>query len=54
MEALLAYARNHDYPDVDVYAQTYAMPFYRKFGFAEHGEVFVDAGLPHIKMARKL
>jgi predicted GNAT family N-acyltransferase len=51
VEALLAYARNHDYQNVDVDAQTHAMPFYRKFDFVEHGEVFMDAGLPHIKMA---
>ncbi|NOU01239.1 MAG: GNAT family N-acetyltransferase [Gallionella sp.] len=54
MEALLAYARNHDYQNVDVDAQTHAMPFYRKFDFVEHGEVFMDAGLPHIKMALRL
>lgn len=54
MEALLAYARNHEYQNVDVDAQTHAMPFYRKFDFVEHGEVFMDAGLPHIKMALKL
>lgn len=50
VEALLAYARNHDYQNVDVDAQTHAMPFYRRFDFSEHGEVFMDAGLPHIKM----
>lgn len=54
MEALLAYARNHDYQSVDVDAQTHAMPFYRKFEFAERGKVFLDAGLPHIKMLLRL
>ncbi len=54
MEALLAYAHNHDYQGVDVDAQTHAMPFYRKFEFVEHGEVFMDAGLPHIKMSMSL
>ena len=50
MEALLDYARAHDYQQVDVDAQTYAVPFYRSFEFVESGEVFMDAGLPHIKM----
>lgn len=50
VEALLDYARAHDYPQVDVDAQTYAVPFYRSFEFNEEGEVFMDAGLPHIKM----
>jgi predicted GNAT family N-acyltransferase len=54
MEALLNYARIHGYKDVDVDAQTYAMPFYRGFEFVERGEVFMDAGLPHIKMLLKL
>jgi predicted GNAT family N-acyltransferase len=54
MEALLDYARAHDYKKVDVDAQTHAVPFYRSFGFAEHGKEFIDAGLPHIKMTMKL
>jgi predicted GNAT family N-acyltransferase len=54
MEALLYYARAHDYKQVDVDAQTHALPFYRSFGFVEQGEEFMDAGLPHIKMFLKL
>ena len=54
MEALLDYARAHDYKQVDVDAQTYALPFYRSFGFAEQGKEFMDAGLPHIKMDLRL
>lgn len=54
MEALLSYARTHDYKQVDVDAQTYAVPFYRKFDFVGEGESFMDAGLPHIKMRLKL
>lgn len=54
MEALLNYARAHDYQQVDVDAQTYAVPFYRQFDFVEEGKMFMDAGLPHIKMRLKL
>lgn len=54
MEALLEYASAHDYSQVDVDAQTQAVPFYHRFGFVEEGEVFMDAGLPHIKMRLKL
>jgi len=54
MEALLNYARTHDYTQIDVDAQTYAVPFYRKFDFVEEGKAFMDAGLPHIKMRLKL
>jgi predicted GNAT family N-acyltransferase len=54
MEALLDYAAAHDYPQVDVDAQTHAIPFYRRFDFVEQGQEFMDAGLPHIKMSLKL
>ena len=54
MEALLYYAAAHDYPQVNVDAQTHAIPFYRRFGFVEQGQEFMDAGLPHIKMSLKL
>ena len=33
-----------------VNAQTYIMPLYRKFGFKEYGEEFLEAGLPHMSM----
>ena len=54
MEALLDYARTHDYKQVDVDAQTHAKPFYHGFDFVEKGKTFMDAGLPHIKMTLKL
>lgn len=54
MEALLGYARTQGYAEVDVDAQTCAAPFYHHFDFVEEGEVFQDAGLPHIKMRRRL
>lgn len=54
MEAFLNYAEAHDYPQVDVDAQTHAVPFYHRFEFVEQGKPFMDAGLPHIKMLLKL
>ena len=54
IEALLAYARANGYQQVDVDAQTYAVPFYHSFGFVEEGEEFLDAGLPHIRMRLQL
>jgi predicted GNAT family N-acyltransferase len=35
-------------------AQTVAAGFYKKFGFQVEGEEFIDAGIPHVKMVRKL
>ncbi len=54
MEALLSEARMRGYVQVDVDAQTYAIPFYHTFGFIEEGEEFLDAGLPHKKMKLRL
>lgn len=31
-------------------AQTEAVQFYEKFGFRKAGDVFMDAGIPHVKM----
>jgi predicted GNAT family N-acyltransferase len=54
MEVLLDEARVRGLQQVKVAAQTQAVPFYHGFGFVEQGEVFMDAGLPHIKMHLKL
>lgn len=54
MEALLDYARAHGCKQVELAAQTCAVRFYRNLGFVEQGEVFMDAGMPHIKMRLKL
>jgi predicted GNAT family N-acyltransferase len=35
-------------------AQIDAMRFYNKFGFQEQGDVFDDAGIPHLKMYKTL
>ena len=35
-------------------AQTHATPFYARYGFVAFGEEFVEAGIPHVAMARDL
>ena len=35
---------------IEISAQTYIMPLYRKFGFKEYGEEYIEAGLPHMAM----
>ncbi|HEU0234523.1 MAG TPA: GNAT family N-acetyltransferase [Gallionella sp.] len=50
MEALLDYARAHDYPQVSVDVQSHYAPFYQSLGFVEQGEASGNAVLPHIKM----
>ena len=35
-------------------AQTYALKFYEGLGFTAYGSEYMDAGIPHIDMERKL
>jgi len=35
-------------------AQTYSVPFYKTLGFVEQGNIFMDAGIPHIRMTYTL
>ncbi|MES1982658.1 MAG: GNAT family N-acetyltransferase [Pseudomonadota bacterium] len=50
LQALVEYAHGRGYARVDLNAQVHAIPFYRRYGFAEIGVGFIDAGLPHIRM----
>ena len=54
VEALLDYARAHDYPQVSVDVPPHYVPFYRSIGFAGRGKTPKNAGLPHIRMFLKL
>jgi predicted GNAT family N-acyltransferase len=42
------------YRRVVLNAQTHAEPFYGRFGFVGEGEIFMEAGIPHIRMVRDL
>ncbi|MEX2455110.1 MAG: GNAT family N-acetyltransferase [Rhodospirillaceae bacterium] len=50
MEALLAVASADGFETVALHAQTHAAGFYRKFGFAQEGDGFTEAGIPHVRM----
>lgn len=54
MAALLEEAQACGLRQLALDAQTHAVPFYRRFGFEETGEEFMDAGMPHIRMQRWL
>ncbi len=47
-----ARARGHN--EVTLAAQIHAIPFYEQFGFAAHGEEFMDANIPHRWMTAAL
>lgn len=48
--ALMDAARERGHREVVLNAQTHAASFYRRLGFVEEGDVFDDAGIPHIAM----
>jgi predicted GNAT family N-acyltransferase len=51
-EHLIAIARQRGDVRVRLHAQTRAMPFYARFGFAPVGVEFMEAGIPHRTMER--
>ena len=47
LAALLALARQLQFEEVVLHAQTHAIPFYEKQGFTAHGPEFMEAGIAH-------
>jgi YbgC/YbaW family acyl-CoA thioester hydrolase len=54
LDALIEAARARGDTEVVLHAQTSAMPFYARAGFASRGAVFEEAGIAHIEMTRSL
>lgn len=52
VEALLGEAAEQGLTRLVLHAQTAAEGFYRRFGFQSVGEVFLEAGIPHVAMVR--
>jgi YbgC/YbaW family acyl-CoA thioester hydrolase len=54
LDALIEAARSRGVRELMLHAQTSARNFYLRAGFAPHGAVFEEAGIPHIEMRRAL
>jgi predicted GNAT family N-acyltransferase len=54
LERLIGVARERGDQQIELFAQTHALVFYRAHGFVEHGEVFEEAGIPHQAMRKTL
>ena len=54
MQVLIALARERGHDELHLNAQTQAVPFYERIGFRAQGEEFLDAGIPHRYMYRRL
>jgi predicted GNAT family N-acyltransferase len=50
LRRLIEQARALNYPSVELHAQTHAVPFYEKLGFAKFGDEFVECGIKHFHM----
>jgi predicted GNAT family N-acyltransferase len=54
LAALLVLARAQGHREVAVHAQCAVAGFYRKAGFREQGQPFIEAGIEHLKMVKTL
>lgn len=54
MEYILKFLEQAQAIAVTMHAQTHAIPFYEKLGFVPEGELFAEAGIPHITMSKQL
>lgn len=54
LQQLLSEAIRRGFRKVTLHAQQHAIPFYRRFGFREEGQLFEEAGIPHQTMRRGL
>jgi predicted GNAT family N-acyltransferase len=54
MNAIEEYAREKDIHKLKLNAQTHAIPFYAGLGYETVSEEFMDAGIPHKTMLKKL
>jgi predicted GNAT family N-acyltransferase len=54
LQTLLDLARAAGHERAILNAQVQAMPFYRRFGFVADGAEYLEAGIPHVAMSRRL
>lgn len=54
LEALEAEARKRKVDGIVLHAQIYALEFYKKYGYEPEGNVFQEAGMPHLEMSKLL
>jgi predicted GNAT family N-acyltransferase len=54
LQTLVDQARRRGHASVRLNAQSYAIGFYRRYGFEVSGPEFLEAGIPHCAMQRSL
>jgi ElaA protein len=54
LQRLMDVARERGARNLTLAGQLHAIPFYERFGFTAHGDIFLDAGIEHRRMDRAL
>lgn len=54
MQKLLEVAKQNDFHEVVLAAQHHAVKFYEKLGFAPEGDIFMEVGIAHVMMRKRL
>lgn len=54
MQALEALAKERGLTKAKLHAQTQAEPFYRKLGYETVSDIFLEEGIPHVVMVKRL
>lgn len=54
LESLITAARARGMRECHMHAQSHALAFYVRHGFESQGEEFLEAGIPHRRMRRRL
>jgi predicted GNAT family N-acyltransferase len=54
MERAATLARERGFAEIVLHAQVAVAGFYRRLGYVEEGDLFEEAGIPHIGMRKKI
>lgn len=54
LDALMGKAAELGYAELILNAQTHATKFYARVGFAQVGDAFEEAGIPHVEMRKQV
>lgn len=54
MEKALEFIANKNITEVVVHAQVYIKSLYQKLGFIQVGDIFEEAGIPHVEMKKQI
>jgi len=54
LDAMLEYSRKNNYSSAVLHAQQPAINFYERAGFQREGDLFYEAGIPHVAMRKSL